>query len=165
MDIHTVHQIFVIVVMKWFRNKHSCSHSGEVDVFLMSLSLLIFLLAIHCSHLGPGCHRFTDGRPMDQILHKTTHHTQGQSATDSTVCPTITHSYYFQTQQNSYFQVTDSEMLGFLPKDKAYRIHQVALTGSIGPDDGREPFERTYHLKPFVRLEILQLQTLEETHF
>jgi hypothetical protein len=128
MDIHTVHQIFVIVVMKWFRNKHSCSHSGEVDVFLMSLSLLIFLLAIHCSHLGPGCHRFTDGRPMDQILHKTTHHTQGQSATDSTVCPTITHSYYFQTQQNSYFQVTDSEMLGFLPKDKAYRIHQVALT-------------------------------------
>ena len=28
----------------------------------------------------------------------------------------------------TYFQVTDSEMLGFLPKDKAYRIHQVALT-------------------------------------
>ena len=61
-----------------FTDKPLCSHSGEVDVLMVcpSLSLLLLLLlAVHCCHLGSGCHWLTNGCPVDQILHKPPHHT------------------------------------------------------------------------------------------
>ena len=52
-------------------------------------------------------------------IHRTTHHTQSQTATDNTVCPAITHSYYFQTQvQQLTFKLRTRRCWVFSPRTK-----------------------------------------------
>lgn len=49
---------------------------------------------------------------------------------------------------------------------KVYTAHSLlVLTCAIGPNDGCELLEGSNHLMPFVGLEVLQLKTLQKSHF